>query len=239
MLDDDDFLDDLDRKTPVQRYAVPAIGIMLFAGAAAAGFVIARSSHTPAPRPHVEPHITQVQLPPPPPPPPPPKQQPPEPKKLQEASRIPTPTSHPVHIPKAAPPAPANRTQTSVVGNGNSGLGVGNGGGNDCLGQNCGNGDGAGGGGDLEGYYYGQLKTQITEALKRDDKLRFAHYRMTLAFALDSAGHLAHVDISSFSGDEDARDEVNRVIHTISTGDAPQSLDGKQFSVRITEHAPG
>jgi hypothetical protein len=239
MLDEDDITGDIERKSAVQRWTVPLVGLMLFAGAGAAGFMIVSNSHSPAARPHFEPRITQVQLPPPPPPPPPPKEKPPEPKKVQEASRIPTPTSHPVQTPKAAPPSPANRVQTSVTGPGPGTLGAGNGGGGDCLGQNCGNGDGAGGGGDMEGYYFGQLKTQITEALKRDDKLRFARYRMTLAFSLDAAGHLAHIEISSFSGDDDAREEVDRIIHTVSAGDAPQSLAGKQFSVRITEHAPG
>jgi hypothetical protein len=237
MLDDDD-RGDFEQKSLVQRWTVPLVGLMLLAGAGAAGFMIVRNSHTPAARPHFEPHITQVQLPPPPPPPPPPKERPPEPKKMDTPTRVQTATAKPqTQAPKA--PSPANRVQTSVTGPGPGTLGAGNGGGGDCLGQNCGNGDDAGGGGDMEGFYFGQLKTQITEALKRDDKLRFAHYRMMLAFSLDSTGHLAHVEISSFSGDDDAREEVNRIIHSVSAGDAPQSLAGKQFSVRITERAPG
>jgi hypothetical protein len=210
-------------------------------GAGALGFTILKGSHTPAARPHVEPHITQIQLPPPPPPPPPPKMQQPEPKKEVEAThpREPIPAK-PVSTPAPKAPAPPNRVETSIAGNGPGNLGVGNGGGGDCLGTGCGNGDGPGGGGDNDAYYANVVKTQIQDALRRDDKLRFARYRMTVTLVLDASGRVARATIGSFDGDQDIEAEVTRVLHEISTGDTPPAaVIAKQFSVHITERAPG
>jgi hypothetical protein len=240
MLDDDNDFAEFDRKTPVQRFAVPAVGVFLVIGAGALGYTLIRGSHTPAARPHVEPHITQVQLPPPPPPPPPPKVQPPEPKKEVETTRPreTVPTKQATQAPKA--PAPPNRVETSVAGNGPSSLGAGNGGGGDCIGTGCGNGDGPGGGGDNDAYYANIVKTQIQAALRQDDKLRFARYRMTVSLVLDAGGHVAQASIGSFDGDPDIEAEVTRVLRRISTGDTPPAaVVAKQFSVHITERAPG
>jgi hypothetical protein len=239
MLDDDDF-NEFDRKTPVQRFLVPAVGIFLVVGAGALGFTLIHGSHTPAARPHVEPHITQVQLPPPPPPPPPPKVQPPEPKKEVETTRPREPIpAKPVSMPAPKAPAPPNRVETSIAGPGAGSLGVGNSGGGDCLGQGCGNGDGPGGG-DNDAYYANLVKLQIQEILHRDEKLRFARYKITVALTLDAGGHVARATISSFTGDDDIEAAVARDLKEISTGDAPPAaIVAKQFSVRITERAPG
>jgi len=238
MLEDDEFAE-FDRKTPLQRYTVPAVGVFLVIGAGALGFVIMRGSHTPAARPHNEPHITQVQLPPPPPPPPPPKVQPPQPKKEETTHvREPTPAKQ-VSTPSPKAPTPPNRVETSIAGNGPSNLGAGNGGGGDCIGSGCGNGDGPGGG-DNDAYYANIVKTQIQDALRRDEKLRFARYRMTVSLVLDANGHVAHATIGAFDGDQDIEAEVSRVLRQISTGDTPPAaIVAKQFSVHITERAPG
>jgi hypothetical protein len=239
MLDDNEFAE-FDKKTPMQRFAVPAVGVFLVVGAAALGFTVIHGSHTPSARPHVEPHITQVQLPPPPPPPPPPKVQPPESKKEVETTRPREPIpSKPVSTPAPKAPSPPNRVETSIAGNGPGTLGAGNGGGGDCLGSACGNGDGPGGG-DNESYYANVVKTQIQDALRRDEKLRFARYRMTVSLFLDASGHVAKATIAAFDGDPDIEAEVNRALHQISTGDSPpSSIVAKQFSVHITERAPG
>jgi TonB family protein len=235
---DDDFNEDLDRKPLLQRLAVPLVGFVLFAGAGASAFFVLKGSSGPAARPHNEPHITQVQLPPPPPPPPPPKTPPPEPKKEQEVARQREPTpSKPVSMPAPKAPAPPNQVQTSIQGNGPSGLAAGNGGGGDCIGSTgCGHGDGAGGGGDNDAYYATLVKNQIQDALRRDEKLRFAHYRMTVSLSLDSSGRVANASISSFSGDDDVQAEVARALRSIATGNAPPpDILDKRFQVRITE----
>jgi len=235
---DDDAFTQLDRKTQVQRYAVPAVGALLVLGAGAMGFVVMRGSHTPATRPHNEPHITQVQLPPP--PPPPPKIQPPQPKKEEQATRVrePTPAKQ-ASTPSPKAPAPPNRVETSIAGNGPSNLGAGNGGGGDCIGTGCGNGDGPGGG-DNDAYYASIVKTQIQDALRRDDKLRFARYRMTVSLLLDANGHVARATIGAFDGDREIEAEVTRILRQISTGDAPPAaIVAKQFFVDITARAPG
>jgi outer membrane biosynthesis protein TonB len=186
----------------------------------------------------MEPHITQVQLPPPPPPPPPPKTPPPPQKKEVETTRPKEATPQKASTPAPKAPSPPAAVQTSVAGNGPSALGAGNGGGGDCVGQGCGNGDGTGG--DNDAYYRNLVQTQIQEALRRDDKLRFAKFRMTVAFSLDASGHVAHATVSSFSGDDDVQAEVERVLHDISTGDTPPAeMQAKQFSVRITAQTRG
>jgi outer membrane biosynthesis protein TonB len=165
--------------------------------------------------------------------------QPPEPKKLTEVhpkeAATPQKTSTPAPK-KAEPPA---QVQTSIAGAGASGLGVGNGGGGgDCVGSNCGSGDGTGG--DNDGYYSALVKNHIQDALGRDEKLRFAKYRMTVSFSLDASGHIVSASVASFSGDDDAREEVERVLRSISTGDSPpSSMQAKQFTVRIVERARG
>jgi hypothetical protein len=186
----------------------------------------------------MEPHITQVQLPPPPPPPPPPKTPPPEPKKEVETAKpreaVPQKASTPA--PKA--PSPPAQVQTSIAGAGPGALGVGNGGGGDCIGAGCGNGDGSGG--DNDAYYANVVKSQIEDALKRDEKLRFVRYRMTVSFSLDAGGHVSRASVTSFSGEDDVQAEVQHVLQSISTGDSPPAtIQAKQFSVRITEHARG
>jgi hypothetical protein len=236
MLDDDDFQDELDAKTPLQRFGMPAAAVVFLVVAGAAAAYLLKGSSGPAPRPHMEPHITQVQLPPPPPPPPPPpKTPPPEPKKEVETTRpresVPQKSSTPA--PKA--PSPPNQVQTSIAGAGPGALGVGNGGG-DCIGAGCGTGDGTGG--DNDAYYRNLVQSQMQDALRRDEKLRFAKFRMTVSFSLDASGHIARASVSSFSGDDDAQAEIERVLHAISTGDSPPAeMQAKQFSVRITAQA--
>lgn len=238
MLDDDDFTDDLDRKTPLQRFGWPVGGAVFMIAVGASAFVLLRGGSGPAARPHNEPHITQVQLPPPPPPPPPPKT-PPPPKKAEETpkQREPTPQKA-VSKPAPKAPAPPAAVTTSIQGNGPGSLGVGNGGGGDCIGSGCGTGDGTGG--DNDAYYSNLLQSQIKELLARDERLRFAKYTLTVTFSLDPSGRPVGLHVASFSGDDELRGTVEHDLQTASTGDTPAaSIIGRQFTVRIVERARG
>ena len=236
MLDDDDFNKEFDEKTPMQRYGLPAGAVAaLLVGGIGAWFAF-HGGASPAARPHNEPHITQVQLPPPPPPPPPPKT-PPPPKKAEETpkQREPTPQKA-VSKPAPRAPTPPASVTTSIAGPGNSGLALGNDGGGTSLGT----GSGDGGGGDNDAYYSDLVKSRIHDLLNRDDKLRYAKYRVTVTFLLDAEGNFSGASIASYTGDDDARAEVERVIRSASTGDTPPaSMAGKQFTVRITGRVHG
>ncbi len=240
MLDDDDFDREFDgEKTPLQRYGLPggiAAAVIVIALSA---YAITRGSSSPLARPHNEPHITAVQLPPPPPPPPPPKTPPPPPKQqVVQRQRQPTPQKA-VSRPAPKAPSPPAAVTTSIQGTGPGSLAFGNGGGGDCIGQGCGTGDGSGGG-DNDAYYSDLVKSRIQDALRRDRKLEFAKYRVTISFTLSPSGSFANASIASFSGDDDARTEVERVIREASTGDTPVAgIIGKQFSVRISSTSRG
>ncbi len=234
---DDDFDDDFDRKPGWQRLALPVGGFVAIAVVGASAYMLLKGGSSPAARPHQEPHITQVQLPPPPPPPPPPPKTPPPPKKIEETQRQREATPQKAEA-KPAPkaPSPPAAVTTSIQGNGPGSLAAGNGGGGDCIGTGCGTGDGTGG--DNDAYYASLVKTQLEDALRRDKKLKYAKYRITISFSLDSAGRLSGVSVASFTGDDDARAEVEQLLRSVSTGDTPPAdMHGKQFSVRITERA--
>ncbi len=125
---------------------------------------------------------------------------------------------------------------TSIAGPGNSGLALGNDGGGTSLGT----GSGDGGGGDNDAYYRDLVSSRIQDALRRDEKLRFAKYRVTITFILNAAGDFANPEIASYTGDDDARAEVERAIRATSTGEATQAAEtGKQFTVRVTGRAHG
>ncbi len=233
----DDFDEEPPPRPPAQRIVLAVAGVALLGAAGLAAFLLKGSG--PAARPHQEPHITQVMLPPPP-PPPPPKPPPPQPQKTvverpREQMSPQKATSHPKAMKAPSPPAAVT---TSITGPGPGSLASGNGGGGDCLGSACGGGDGTGG--DNDAYYSSIVKSQIEAAIRRDDKLRFATYRLRVTFQLDGAGHVTHAAIGSFDGDGDARAEVARVLDAVSTNDAPPAeMTAKTFTVSITEHARG
>ena len=238
MLEDDDFNHEFDSKTPLQRYGLPggAVALVLVVGVSA--YFIMKGGASPAARPHNEPHITQVQLPPPPPPPPPPPKTPPPPKKVEEAPKVrePTPTKA---TPKQAPKAvtPKASVTTSIAGPGNSGLAVGNDGGGIGLGTGTGTGDDSG---DNDEFIRGKVQPLILDALTRDRKLQFLHYRGIVTFTLGAGGRFTNVAISNFSGDDEARDEIVRVVAAESFGEAPAaSIIGRQVTIRATGRARG
>jgi hypothetical protein len=128
--------------------------------------------------------------------------------------------------------------QTSIAGPGTGSFGLGTGGGGDCVGEGCGN--GPGGGGDNDGYYSNLVKSQIEAALRHDEKLRFARFSLHVTFKLDGSGHITNAAIGAFTGDDDVRAEINRVLLTVSTNDSPPSdMTAKTFTVSITGRARG
>ncbi len=238
MLDDRDFDAEFGGRSALQRYGLPVAVAVLLAGAAGLAFVLLKGGSGPAARPHQQPHITQIQLPPPPPPPPPPpKMKPPPPKQTEvrvKEQAAPAQKAPSKPAPKA--PSPPAAVTTSIQGNGPGSLAAGNGGGGDCVGAGCGTGDGSGG--DNDAYYSNLVKSQIEDALRQDTELRLAKYRLTLSFLLDSSGHLARVSIGNFTGEDDVRAEVIRIVRAISLNDAPPAaMLTKQFSVQIVERA--
>ncbi len=141
-------------------------------------------------------------------------------------------------IPKAAPkaPSPPAAVTTSITGPGPGSLAAGNGGGGDCLGSGCGTGDG--GGGDNDAYYSGVMKSQIEAAIRRSDLLRYARYRVKVAVVLDASGHVASATLEDFSGDQDVKQELKRVLLSVGTNDVPPpDIVRKTFTISITEHA--
>ncbi len=238
--DEPDYGDDETREPWLRRYARPiAVFVVLTLGGATA-YELVKGGSSPVARPHNETRITQVMLPPPPPPPPPPKTPPPEHQKPEEKPKEPTPTPAKAEA-KPAPkaPAPPAALQTSIQGNGPSGIQSGNGGGDGtCIGAGCGNGDGTGG--DNDRYYASLVKDRIQNALQTNPKLKYAKYKAVINFKLSGSGQAVGVVLASFTGDEDARAEVERIVAALNTGDTPPpAMLAKQFSVHITERARG
>jgi outer membrane biosynthesis protein TonB len=238
MFDDEDLFADQGPPKPLwRRIGVPAAAAIAIISSGVIAVELMRGS-TPAPRPHEDEHITRVMLPPPPPPPPPPKPPPPTPQKTVEEKPKEQVSPQKASVPKPmkAPPAPPQMVQTSIAGPGAGSLGLGSGGGGDCLGEGCGT--GPGGGGDNDGYYSQLLQSQIEAALRRDEKLRYAKYSLRVTFKLDRSGHITNAAIATFTGDEDVRAEVSRVLLTVSTNDSPPAdMTAKTFTVRITERS--
>ena len=224
--------DDLEEVAPLwRRVGAPVAGL---AGAGLlAWLAISQLQHSsPAPRPHQEPpHIVNIKLPP---PPPPPKQ----PQKPEPVKQMPSPVKASVPKPTPRAPSPPAALTTSIKGAGNSGLGYGaNGGGGDCLGSGCGNGDG---GGDQSAYFANLIKTQIETALARDDKLRFAHYRVTVALRMDLSGRAVRATIRDFSGEADLQPEIDRVLLTVATNEKlPPDIASQPVLLRINAHGRG
>jgi outer membrane biosynthesis protein TonB len=240
MLDDDDFDSEFEeKKTPLQRFGLPVGAAVFLVIAGASATYLLHGSSGPAPRPHNEPRITQVQLPPPPPPPPPPKTPPPEPKKAEETPRQREPTPQKAEA-KPAPkaPSPPAAVTTSIQGNGPGSLAAGNGGGGDCIGAGCGSGDGTGG--DNDAYYLNLLQSRLQDALKRDSRLAYAKFTATISYVLDAQGHVTGLTVLNFSGDADARAEMEKAVTAVTTGDTPvAAMVGKRFTYKITEYARG
>ena len=234
----DDFEEETAPRSLGRRLGLTLAGLALLGGAAGLATVLLKGPG-PASRPHQEPHITQVMLPPPPPPPPPKPTPPPPQKTVVERPREQVSPQKAASRPKAMKlPSPPAAVTTSITGPGPGSLAAGNGGGGDCLGSGCGSGDGTGG--DNDSYYSSIVKSQIEAAIRRDEKLRFATYRLRVTFQLDGNGHVTRAAIGSFDGDGEARAEIGRILLEVSTNDAPPAeMMAKTFTVSIAEHVHG
>ena len=215
------------RKPAWQRVGVPGV-MLVFASGAAYGIVNYLKHSGPPMRPHIEQHVTAINLPPPPPPPPPPKieEKPKEIEKVEQKVQ-----------PKAAPKvaAPAALTATAGAGNDAFGLKAGEGGGGDCV-SDCGAGDM-----DQGPYYESVVHGLVADALRGDDRLRSAHYHGVVTFVFDQSGRVQNVRFEDFEGDADTRDLVIRALASVAASEAiPANMqNGKPWVVRINAHVPG
>jgi len=155
--------------------------------------------------------IKMVTVPPlPPPPPPPPKPEPPKPDepKFQKEKT-------PDEKPPEQPPEPAP-ISTSIQGNDASGLALGNGGGGG------GRGFGGGGHGSKFGYYAGQVKARILDALRNHKKTRSAVMDVQVRVWLDETGRVSKVKLSQSTGNPDVDNAIkNEAMAEISMPEAP------------------
>jgi hypothetical protein len=215
------------RKPAWQRVGVPVV-MLVFASGAAYG-IVNYLKHSGRPmRPHIEEHVTAINLPPPPPPPPPPKIEE-KPKEIEKVEQK--------VVPKAAPKvaAPAALTALAGVGNDAFGLKAGEGGGGDCVGD-CGSGDTEQG-----PYYESVVKSLVADALRGDDRLRAARYHGTVTFVFDQYGRVQNVSFQDFDGDAETREAVIRALARVAASESiPADMqNGKPWVVRINAHAPG
>jgi len=134
------------------------------------------------------------------------------------------------------PSPPQALTAHAGAGNDAFGLKAGEGGGDgSCVGD-CGSGDA-----DDGTYFENVLNGMVKDTLRDDDRLRTAHYRATVAIVFDSSGHVEHVQFQNFEGDQDARDEVARVLSRMASSESipANAANGKAWIVRLNAHAPG
>jgi hypothetical protein len=218
------------RKPGWRRIGVPAV-VVVFVSGGAFGIVnlLKLSGHVA--RPHIETHITTINLPPPPPPPPPPPEKPQEKQveqKVEQKIQQPKPQA-----PKVA--APAALTATAGAGNDAYGLKAGDGSGGDCVGD-CGSGDA-----DQGPYYQSLVRSLVQDSLRGDEQLRAAHYRGTVTFVFDQYGRVQNVNFENFEGDAETREAVVRALARVAASEAiPADMqNGKPWVVRINAHAPG
>jgi hypothetical protein len=229
------FAEDEAPKPPAwRRYGVPAaVGGVVLGGA---WLIMGLLQHggTPA-RPHVEPpHITSITLPPPPPPPPPPPQPKTPPKPVEQTKAASAAPKKPAAAPAKAPSAPA-AVSTSIKGAGSGSLANGNDGGGDCV-SDC----GTGGGGDGDAYFENLVVSQVSAALRDDDRLRTAHYHGRVVIKLDKSGHVIGVSLENFDGDGDIGDIVKHDLSRLRFDDTiPAASSGQPLVVNLRAHAPG
>jgi periplasmic protein TonB len=216
------------RKPAWRRIGAPAV-VVVFVSGGAFGIVNLLKSSGHVARPHIETHITTINLPPPPPPPPPPPEKPQEKQveqKVEQKIQQPKPQA-----PKVS--APAALTARAGAGD-------------DAYGLKAGEGDGdVVGGGDGDGeqgpYYESVVKSLVADALRADDRLREARYRGTVTFVFDQYGRVQNVNFENFEGDAETRDAVVRALARVAASESiPADMqNGKPWVVRINAHAPG
>ncbi len=189
-----------------------ALGTVLIGGLGIAIYYIVGAVSTT--QRHAVETVTRLTLPPPPPPPPPPK--PPEPPKVVETPKIQEPKVVEKQ-PDKAPPKPQQPPQsplTAEAGNGPSAYGLG-------VGDGSGNVVGGGGGGGSYLTYGRIISSDVQAALRREDKLRYAHFTAELRLWLDASGKVTRVQLSSSTGDAAVDNELTRTLSGLSMPEPP------------------
>lgn len=212
--------------------------IVLLAGAGfAAKAILGGSSSAPA---RAE-SFQMVMLPPPPPPPPPkptpppPDQPPPEKvpdQKLEDQSVV----EKKMEAPKEEKPPdapPALGTSLKASADGMAGLAQGNG-----DGMIGGSGKG-GGGGSRFGFYYGQMKSRVHDALQNNPRTRKASATFTVNLWPDDTGRITRVTLSSGTGDAALDAAIqNEVLNGLQMAEPPPAGIPKPITMRIRETRP-
>jgi hypothetical protein len=141
-----------------------------------------------------------------PPPPPPPKEEPPPPKMVEE-QKIEPPVDKP-DAPKDAPP-PGPLALDAKGGPGSDAFGLGGKiGGSDFLND---------GGGTRFGHFAVLMQDQISQSLRRDDKLNIDKFRATIKVWLSRAGKIERVQMLHTSGDDNTDSRIVQVIDGMPT----------------------
>lgn len=216
-----------------RKLAVPALLLLLLAGAAVWLVANLGDDRVGVRRPP-EPN-TQIDLvpPPPPPPPPPPQELPPEP--------VETPTPDPTPAPAAEPspeaPAPMSIDAPATAGADSFGLQSGAGGGmgspgsvGTCVGPNCGRGSGGGGAGFNDSFYRSYLTQALQAALRRDKSVNRDRFTVTALIWIDGSGRVSRADIANGSGDAQLDQRVIAALRNIAALRPPQ--EGVRFPQR-------
>jgi hypothetical protein len=137
----------------------------------------------------------------PPPPPPPPKEEPPPPKMVEE-QKIEPPVDKPDAPKDAPPPGPLALDAKGGPGSDSFGLG-GKIGGSDFL---------DGGGGTRFGHFAVLMQDQISQSLRKDDKLDVRKFRATIKVWLSKVGKIDRVQMLHTTGDADTDSRIVQVI---------------------------
>jgi outer membrane biosynthesis protein TonB len=131
------------------------------------------------------------------------------------------------------PDQPPPGITTNITGNGPDafGLSAGKSGGNW-----LGNGNGTSSGSAV-GWYAGQVKKTILEALNKNPRLRTAEFRGEPNISFDSTGRITRVRLGDSSGDSAVEKEIESTLTGIQMSEAPPA-GMKTLHLRITELRP-
>jgi hypothetical protein len=80
----------------------------------------------------------------------------------------------------------------------------------------------------------------VRDAIERNDHLRYARYRATVAFVFDPSGHVKSVSFQNFEGDSDVKAEIIKSLQQMAASEnIPADMEnGKPWVVRVAARAP-
>lgn len=221
------------------RWLLPVL-VTTLGGGVAFAFTQVKFDETP-PAPRAPERMVTISLPPlpkPPPPPPPPKppeQKPEEQPKEEMVEQVPVKEEPKPEPPKDSPPAALG---TAIKGDGGAdGFGLAPGGGNGMIGGS-GNGNGRRGGSAF-GWYASQVQSSIADAVRRNDKTKFASGQRTARIWVDSTGRVTRVTISGGGGEADVNAALNNeVLSGLQLREAPPANMPMPIVLRISAQRP-